>query len=178
MGQLLGQGQCLLTPPQGLRRIAQAPQRVGRIDQARTPGATLWRSARARCCRRVDEGNALLQVCPGSSVFAQVEQGLPERFVGLQTERRRASRCASRTSCSPSSRAVCNAPRSDRTAISPAAPGRAGASRPPAGTAPAPGHRSAPLLGPHGPWWPSRLAPGRFAGRALAGRAQGCPGGS
>ena len=37
MGQRLGQGQGLLTPLHGLRRIAQAPQRDGRIGQAPHP---------------------------------------------------------------------------------------------------------------------------------------------
>jgi hypothetical protein len=37
MGELLGESQRLLTPPQGLHGIAQTPQCVGRIDKAMHP---------------------------------------------------------------------------------------------------------------------------------------------
>ena len=39
--------------------------------------------------RRVGEGDPLLEVRPGGGVFAQVEQGRPERIMGLQAVRRR-----------------------------------------------------------------------------------------
>ena len=38
--------------------------------------------------RRVDEGDPLLQVRPGGGIFAQEEQGAPERVMGLQAARR------------------------------------------------------------------------------------------
>src|SRR5262249_5475406 len=38
------------------------------------------------CCR-VNEGDALLQVCPGSGVVAQVEQGGPELMVVVRNNR-------------------------------------------------------------------------------------------
>ena len=44
--------------------------------------------------RRVDKGDALLQVRPGVGVFAQVEQGAPERLMGLQAGVGAAGRCA------------------------------------------------------------------------------------
>ncbi len=84
MGDFLGQGQRLLAPPQGLRRIAETPQRERRIGQAPHP----WRLTKTerqgllRC--RVGEGDPLREVPPGSGVVAQEEQGAPEGVMGLQ----------------------------------------------------------------------------------------------
>ena len=38
--------------------------------------------------RRVGKGDPLLEVRPGGGVFAKVEEGAPEHFVGLQKVRR------------------------------------------------------------------------------------------
>jgi hypothetical protein len=38
---------------------------------------------------RVDEGNALREVPPGSAILAEIEQGLPQRVMGLEEMRRR-----------------------------------------------------------------------------------------
>ena len=112
MRQLLGQGQGLLTPLHGLRRIAQTPQRLGRDAQAPQPRRLALAERLGALRRRVGESDPLLEVRPGRGVVAQVEQGRPERVMGLQAVRRgRPARWASRASCSPSSRAVCNAPR-------------------------------------------------------------------
>jgi hypothetical protein len=37
---------------------------------------------------RVSEGDSLLEMCPGGGVFAQEEQGRPERVMRLQAVRR------------------------------------------------------------------------------------------
>ena len=174
MGERLGQGQRLLTPPHGLRRIAQAPQRVGRHGQAPHPRRPRHcRSARARCIRRVGEGDPLLQVRPGGGVFAQIEQGAPERFVGLQAGMGSAARCASRTELFPNSRAVGNAPGCDRTDINPAASGRAGASPRRWHTTPGRGRRSAPPRGRRPPWVARNAGPRAAAGRVPAAPAPG-----
>ena len=78
----------------------------------RTPGAIALVERLGPLRRRVDEGDPLLEVRPGGGVVAQVEQGRPERVMGLQAVRRVGRRAApAGTSCSPSSRAVGNAPR-------------------------------------------------------------------
>jgi hypothetical protein len=88
MGQHLGLGQRLLTPPYGLRRIAQAPQRVSSHGKAPHPRrhAMAERLGLLRC--GVNEGDALLEVRPGGGVFALEIQGAPERVMGLQAGRR------------------------------------------------------------------------------------------
>ncbi len=88
MGQLLRQGQGLLTPPHGLRGIAQAPQRVGRDGQAMHPKRLTLAFRQGPLHRRVGEGDPLLEVRPSGGVFAQVAQDDPERIVGLQEVRR------------------------------------------------------------------------------------------
>src|SRR4029450_5561228 len=88
MGQLLRQGQGLLTPPYSLRGIAQAPERVGPYGQAPHPKRLALAERQGPLRRRVGEGDPLLEVCPSGGVFAQVAQDDPERIVGLQEVRR------------------------------------------------------------------------------------------
>jgi hypothetical protein len=73
MGQRLGQGQRLLAPPHGLRRIAQAPQRIGRKGKAHHPRRLVMAVRQGTLRRRVDEDDPLLEVRPGGGIIAQVE---------------------------------------------------------------------------------------------------------
>ena len=102
----------LLTPPHGLRRIAQAPQRVGRIGQAPHPRRHAMAERQGALRRRVGEGDPLLEVRPGRrrsrpgrTRSTRGRHAPPGSGLGS------AARWASRQSCSPSSRAVGNAPR-------------------------------------------------------------------
>ena len=78
----------LLTLPQGLCGIPQAPQRVGQHDQAphSSRGATGERLGVQR--RGVEEGDPLRTVHPGGGIVTQVEQGRPERIMRLQAMHR------------------------------------------------------------------------------------------
>src|SRR5215471_11357695 len=87
MGQRLGQGQRLLTPPHGLRGIAQAPQRIGRNSEAPHLRGYAMVERMSPLRRQVDEGNPLLAVRQGGGVFTQEEQGDAERFVGSEEVR-------------------------------------------------------------------------------------------
>ena len=87
MGECLGQGQRLLAPPQGLRRIAQTPQRERRIGQAPHPWGLTKPERQGLLRRRIGEGDPLREVPPGIGVFAQEEQGAPESIMGLQAGR-------------------------------------------------------------------------------------------
>jgi hypothetical protein len=73
MGQRLGQGQRLLAPPHGLRRIAQAPQRIGPKGQAHYPRRLVMAVRQSALRHRVDEGDPVLEVRPGGGIVAQVE---------------------------------------------------------------------------------------------------------
>src|SRR5262249_48604300 len=151
MGQRLGLGQRLLTPPEGLRWIAQALQCEGCMGKAPDPRRVAKAEHQAPLRRRVGEGDPLFEVHLGSRVFAQVERGgsgaLGGRWGGVWGGPRGA----------PAGRPVPPAPArwapprgSQRTAISLVASGRAGASRRPGRTMPVPARRSAPPPGPPG----------------------------
>src|SRR5712691_3803812 len=77
MSQRLGLGQRLLTPPHGLRWIAQAPQHIRRDGE--TPHS--WRHAvmECQCPLRgwIGAGDTLLEVYPCGGIFTQVEQCAP-----------------------------------------------------------------------------------------------------
>ena len=88
MGQLLGQGQCLLTPLHSLRGIAQAPQCIGRHGQAPHPRRLAISEHLGPLRRRVSEGDPLFDMRTGGGVVAQEEQGRPERVMRLQTGHR------------------------------------------------------------------------------------------
>ena len=79
-----GQHQRLLAPLYGLHRIAQAPQSEGCKAEARHARRITMAKHQGPLCHGVDEGNALLQVPPGRSVFTQLEQSLPEGAMRLQ----------------------------------------------------------------------------------------------
>ncbi len=81
MRQRLRQGQRLLTPLQGLVRIAQRPQDHRPPWHGRAPRSAA--SPQGRCRGRVllgvVEGNPLLQVGAGAGKGAHVVQGIPQR---------------------------------------------------------------------------------------------------
>ena len=79
MGQLLGQGQRLLVPLHSLGRIAQTPQRLGRIDQAPYPWYHLMAEDQRPLGHRVGKGKSLLGVGPGCRIVPQVVQRRPEQ---------------------------------------------------------------------------------------------------
>src|SRR5262249_52099934 len=83
MGEGLSEGQCLLTPLHRLRWIAQAPQGEGRDGKAPHPRGLSMVQRLSLLHGRINEGDPLPQVSPGSGVFTHVEQGSPQRFVGL-----------------------------------------------------------------------------------------------
>ena len=88
MRQLLGQGERLVAPLQGLVRIAKKPQGQGRIGEASHPGVMPVEEGMGAVLLGVVEGNALLQVRAGRGKLSQTEQGRPQRIVGLQEESR------------------------------------------------------------------------------------------
>ena len=83
MGLRLGHGQRLLTPPDGLRRIAQTPQCGGRYGQASHPRYHIGTEDQVVLQHWVDAGYTLLEVRSGRRVITQVEQGSPERVMRL-----------------------------------------------------------------------------------------------
>ena len=87
MGEFLGQGQRLLTPMYGLHRIAQTPQWVRCQGKAPYPRRRVIVEHQGSLHRRVDESASLFEVRPGGGIFTQIEQGVPEHFVGLEEVR-------------------------------------------------------------------------------------------
>ena len=86
--QLLGQGERLVAPLQGLVRIAKKPQGQGCIGEASHPRVMPVQEGMGAVLLGVVEGNPLLQVLSGWSKLSQIEQGHPQRIVGLQEESR------------------------------------------------------------------------------------------
>ena len=74
--QLAGQGQRLVTPLQGLVRIAKRPQDLGETAEAKDPLMGLGEEALGAVLRGGVEGDALLQMRAGSDPFLQGEQGI------------------------------------------------------------------------------------------------------
>ena len=77
MGELLGLGQRLLTPPHGLRRIAETPQRVAPPCTGTLPQAPCQSGAPRPGVLPGREGDPLLEVPPGGGIVTQVEQECP-----------------------------------------------------------------------------------------------------
>ena len=175
MGELLGQGQRLLTPLHGLVGIAQAPQVQGRIDQAPHPRHHALAEHLGTLRRQVGEGNPCCQ-CVQAAAYS------PRRTRSPRVRHAPPGRASGRPHAGPTGRAVPRAPAPsatphgcDRTAINPAGPERAGTSRPPVGTRSGRGRRSAPPLGWHSPWSPSMPVPGAREYRAPAECVRGSP---
>jgi hypothetical protein len=86
MGQRLGHSQRLLTPLDGLRRIAQTPQGGRRYGQTSHSRQHIGTEPQIALRHWVGASYALLEVRPSCRVVAQVEQGGPERVMRFQAE--------------------------------------------------------------------------------------------
>ena len=73
MGQRLRQGQRLLTPPHGLRRIAQTPQRPSHNGKAPHPRQHVMAERLGSLRHWVREDDPLLEVRPSGGVIAQIK---------------------------------------------------------------------------------------------------------
>ena len=88
MGQLLGQGERFVAPPQGLVRITEQPQGLRRVGQAPHPRVDPRAEGQGAVLLRVVEGDTLLQVGASRDDLAKPEQARPERKMGFEEERR------------------------------------------------------------------------------------------
>ncbi len=129
---------------QGLLRIPQHPEGPGGIDSAANTriGAHAERRSTALVWRVACDG--FLQVQASRRQRTKEEPRRPKGIVGDDRERGVWARCARRSKVSPSSRAVCNCSRANKTDTAHTGPGPAVASRPPADTTRVPGCRRAP----------------------------------
>ena len=84
MSEIQSLSQRLLALLHGLLWIAEAPQRVGRKGMASHPRCLAIAERLGSLRHGVSEVTPLLEVRPGGCVFAQEEQGAPERVIGLQ----------------------------------------------------------------------------------------------
>src|SRR5262249_24359311 len=87
VGQLAGQGECLLTPLQGLGWIAEQPQSPRRMNETEHPGVLSIEKRVSTMLPGIVERSALFQQCPGGKWLSQKQQGLSERPVGFYSER-------------------------------------------------------------------------------------------
>ena len=88
VGELVCQGEALLAPLQRLVRIAQHPQGKGCIDPASHTRVLPIEEGMGAVLLGMVQGNALLQVGTGRNKLAKIEQGISQRTVPLQGERR------------------------------------------------------------------------------------------
>jgi hypothetical protein len=87
--KLLSQGERRVTSLQGLIRIAQKPQRPGRIAEARHPGVCpSVEKSQETVLVQIVERTALLQVYSGEGKLSLPQQRASQRPVGFLQERR------------------------------------------------------------------------------------------
>src|SRR6266511_3113906 len=86
--QLFSQGERRVAPLQSLIRIAQKPQRPGRIAKAGHSGVcTPVEKSKETVLLLIVESTALLQVYSGEGKLSLPQQRTSQRFVGFQQER-------------------------------------------------------------------------------------------
>ena len=88
MRQLLGQGECFTTAPQGLIRIAKTPQGQGRPRSTNHALILSIERGRGAMLLRIIEGHLSFQMHVGRGELSQEGQGLAQHPVGQQEERR------------------------------------------------------------------------------------------
>ena len=104
--QLLGQGEGLVAPREGLVWIAEQPQGPGHIGEAPDPEVQAIVEGQGAVLLGIIEGEPLLQVRPSQGQLSQEVHRAPQRMVGHQEERRVVHALGQTEDCSPSSRAV------------------------------------------------------------------------
>src|SRR5262249_16093658 len=86
--KLLGQGDRLLTPPEGLVWIAKLPEGPGDIGEAPYPQVHAIAEGQMMVLLAIIERYTLLQVHSTSGKLFKVVECCPQRIVGRQQERR------------------------------------------------------------------------------------------
>src|SRR5262245_16723387 len=88
MREVVGQGEGLITAPQGLIWIAKKPQRHGQRPKTAQPGVGLIQQVMGIVLLWIVDSDALLQVCTRGGELSQPEQSISQNVVATQEQRR------------------------------------------------------------------------------------------